>query len=87
MKIGLFTDTYYPQVNGVATSVLMLKRNLEMKGHQVYIFTTTDPKANDEETNVYRVPSIPLISSRRFGMFYDLGLAKLIKRLGIDIRK
>jgi len=30
MKIGLFTDTYYPQINGVATSVLMLKRNLKM---------------------------------------------------------
>lgn len=85
MKIGLFTDTYYPQINGVATSVLMLKKNLEMIGHQVYIFTTTDPKAESKETNVYRVPSIPFISARRVGMFYNTGLAKLIKKLGLDV--
>lgn len=85
MKIGLFTDTYYPQVNGVATSVLMLKKYLEMKGHQVYIFTTTDPKSNDKEINVYRVPSVPFISERRVGMFYNPSLAKLIKNLGLDI--
>jgi len=85
MKIGLFTDTYYPQINGVATSVLMLKENLEMRGHQVYVFTTTDPKADSKETNVYRVPSIPFISARRVGMFYNPRLAKFIKRLGLDI--
>ena len=44
MKIGLFTDTYFPQINGVAISVLMLKENLEKLGHKVYVFTTTDPK-------------------------------------------
>jgi len=85
MKIGLFTDTYYPQINGVATSVLMLKENLEMRGHKVYVFTTTDPKADSEETNVYRVPSIPFISARRVGTFYNPRLAKFIKKLGLDV--
>ena len=27
MRIGLFTDTYFPQVSGVATSIRTLKRN------------------------------------------------------------
>ncbi|KZL91726.1 glycosyltransferase family 4 protein [Clostridium magnum] len=85
MRIGLFTDTYYPQVNGVATSVLMLKENLETLGHQVYVFTTTDPKVAGEETNVYRVPSIPFISERRVAMLYNHRLAKLIKGLGLDL--
>lgn len=85
MKIGLFTDTYYPQINGVATSVLMLKENLEMRGHQVYVFTTTDPKADDRERNVYRVPSIPFISARRVGMFYNPRLSKFIRKLGLDV--
>jgi 1,2-diacylglycerol 3-alpha-glucosyltransferase len=58
MKIGLFTDIYYPQINGVATSVLMIKENLEMRGYQVYVFTTTDPKANSKEINVYIVRRI-----------------------------
>lgn len=85
MKIGLFTDTYYPQINGVATSVLMLKKNLEMRGHKVYVFTTTDPKADSKEKDVYRVPSIPFVSARRVGMFYNPRLSKIIKRLGLDV--
>ena len=31
MRIGLFTDTFPPHINGVATSVLMLKKALEKK--------------------------------------------------------
>ena len=29
MKVGLFTDTYFPQTSGVATSIQTLKRELE----------------------------------------------------------
>ena len=42
MRIGLFTDTYFPQVSGVATSIRTLKTELEKLGHTVFIFTTTD---------------------------------------------
>ena len=42
MRVGLFTDTYFPQVSGVATSIRTLKEELEKAGHEVYIFTTTD---------------------------------------------
>lgn len=31
MKIGLFTDSYFPQVSGVATSIKTLKDVLEKK--------------------------------------------------------
>ncbi len=85
MRIGLFTDTYYPQINGVATSVLMLKENLEKLGHKVYVFTTTDPKASKNERGVFRVKSLPFKSSRRIGMVYHPKLAKRIKKLGLDI--
>ncbi|GFZ29964.1 glycosyl transferase family 1 [Clostridium zeae] len=85
MNIGLFTDTYYPQINGVATSVLMLKEYLENIGHKVYVFTTTDPKVVGWEKNVYRVPSIPFASARRVGLFYNPRLAKVIKRLNLDL--
>lgn len=85
MRIGLFADTYYPQINGVATSVLMLKENLEKLGHQVYVFTTTDPLADNKEKNVYRVMSLPFKSSRRVGMVYHPRLARRIKRLELDL--
>ncbi|MGO3144479.1 MAG: glycosyltransferase family 4 protein, partial [Lactiplantibacillus plantarum] len=50
MNIGIFTDTYYPQVSGVATSIKVLRNQLERAGHQVYIFTTTDPHV---DKNIY----------------------------------
>ena len=39
MRIGLFTDTYPPFINGVSTSVQMLKTSLEKQGHQVFVVT------------------------------------------------
>ncbi|MFD1673018.1 glycosyltransferase family 4 protein [Agrilactobacillus yilanensis] len=89
MNIGLFTDTYFPQISGVATSIKTLKDTLEEKGHSVYIFTTTDPKVakDDAEPNVFRFASVPFVSftERRIairGLFQALEVAK---ELDLDI--
>lgn len=39
MKIALFTYTYFPEINGVATHVKTLKEGLERIGHQVLVVT------------------------------------------------
>ena len=39
MRIGIFTDTYPPYINGVSTSVFMLKKALERLGHKVFVVT------------------------------------------------
>ncbi len=87
MNIALFTETYYPEVNGVANSVFLLKGELERQGHNVYVITTTTPGAPKHEFNVFRVPSLPcfLITERRIGMFYQPRLAHIIKRLDLDL--
>ncbi len=87
MNIGLFTETYYPEINGVANSVFMLKTELEEIGHTVYVFTTTTPGAPEFEHNVFRVPSLPcvFITERRVGLFYQPKLASLIKKLNLDL--
>ncbi|WP_334330311.1 glycosyltransferase family 4 protein [Companilactobacillus sp. HBUAS59699] len=86
MNIGIFTDTYFPQVSGVATSIQTLKNDLERKGNSVYIFTTTDPNVSKKtiEPNIFRVSSVPFISftDRRIairGMFHAVELAKELK--------
>jgi len=48
MKIGLFSDTFYPEINGVATSILMLHRELTKRGHDVHVFA---PKCRGWEDN------------------------------------
>lgn len=87
MNIGLFTETYYPEINGVANSVYMLKHELEYRGHNVYVFTTTTPNAPEYEYNVFRVPSVPFIfiNERRVGLFYQPSLAGVIRKLNLDI--
>jgi len=85
MKIGLFTDTYYPQISGVAASVSTLKEQLISRGHDVYIFTTTDPKAEKDELNVYRLQSLPFVSKRRIGLCILPRLKKLVYKLNIDL--
>lgn len=40
MRIGLFSDTYPPEINGVANSTYILKNELERNGHDVYVICT-----------------------------------------------
>lgn len=61
MNIGLFTDSYFPQVSGVATSIETLRNQLEKRGHKVIIFTTTDPNAKLER-GIVRLPSVAFVS-------------------------
>lgn len=82
MRVGLFTDTYLPQISGVATSTQTLKQELEKLGHEVYIFTTTDRDVNRfEDPTIIRLPSVPFISfsDRRIvyrGLFAAYKIAK-----------
>ena len=61
MRIGLFTDTYPPFINGVSTSVLMLKQGLEKLGHEVFVVTVNDEAFSyKKEDNVLKIPSFPV---------------------------
>lgn len=77
MKVGFFSDSYFPQVSGVSTSIKLLKEQLEAQGHDVVIFTTTDPNAKQEE-NIVRLPSIPFVSFEDRRIAYA-GLDKCLK--------
>lgn len=60
MIIGLFTDTYLPDCNGVATSVATLKEGLEAMGHQVFVITSHRGLDIDFQENILRLPGIKL---------------------------
>jgi 1,2-diacylglycerol 3-alpha-glucosyltransferase len=94
MKVGLFTDTYAPQISGVCTSILTLKEELEKQGHEVFVFTTTDPLVTpeiaEEEAaagNIIRLRSVPFISmpERRFVMVGLPTALKIARRYDLDI--
>ena len=62
MKIGLFTDTFYPEINGVATRCLNLQRELTRRGHEVHVYA---PKCKgweeNQRENVHYLASAPLL--------------------------
>jgi 1,2-diacylglycerol 3-alpha-glucosyltransferase len=87
MNIGLFTDSYFPEISGLATSIKVLRQELKKRGHNVYIFTTSNPNDSGNHPGVFRLPSMPLIflKSRRLGLFYTPKAAKGVKHLKLDI--
>lgn len=88
MRIGLFTDTYFPQVSGVATSIRTLKTELEKLGHTVFIFTTTDKDVNRyEEWDIIRLPSVPFFAfkDRRVAYSGFSDALKIARRYQLDI--
>lgn len=89
MNIGIFTDTYFPQVSGVATSIKTLRDQLEQNGHSVYIFTSTDPKVDKDvyERNIFRFPSVPFVSftDRRIAVAGVFRALQIARDLNLDL--
>lgn len=88
MNIGLFTDTYPPEINGVATSTEMLRKTFELHGHNVYI-VTTNPHSNKMEykDRILRIPGIllkKLYNYRLAGIFHPKA-TKIIKSWKLDV--
>ena len=87
MRIGLFTDTYYPEINGVANSVFQLKKELENMGNEVYVFTVSNPAVKEKETHVYRMRSVacPLLRERRMSYSFFYHWFEIIRSLKLDL--
>jgi 1,2-diacylglycerol 3-alpha-glucosyltransferase len=62
LRIGLFTDTYAPQVNGVSISLQLVSEGLQRRGHQVTIFAPKFPGYKDDQPGVVRLPSLKYLN-------------------------
>ncbi|MGC8710118.1 MAG: glycosyltransferase [Candidatus Micrarchaeia archaeon] len=51
IKVAFYTDTYLPAIDGVVTSMLNFKRELENRGHEVYIFASGDADSKKVYSN------------------------------------
>lgn len=87
MRIALFTDSYLPTVDGVVTSVLTTRRQLEANGHEVVVFAPEDPKRRGvrEAGTIYvRAKEFRHYPGYRLAMFPGHEV-DLIKDMGIDL--
>lgn len=63
MKIGIFTDTFVPQKNGVVTSICELTKALKKKGIEVVIFAPGRSTKKEDwlGVKVYRIKAYPFM--------------------------
>ncbi len=81
MKIAFFTDTYFPQINGVTYTVSLWKRELEKRGHEVFVYYPEAPGYAPGEREI-PLKSLPFI----FYKGYNIGLPDFKKvEEGFDV--
>ncbi len=89
MRIGIFTDTYPPFINGVSTSIQMLENALRKKGHKVFIVTVNPEDMSyhfEDNGRIIRIPGIPTgIYDYRLTTFYPIKAVNKIKDWNLDI--
>ena len=89
MRIGIFTDVYYPSINGVVTSEMVLKNALEAMGHEVYVVTTKVEEFRyeyDEDERILKIPGLPTgIYDYRLSSIYPIQAVNKIRSWKLDV--
>lgn len=57
MRIGFFTNTYFPICYGSVISIESFRKNLEKLGHEVFVFAPGYPGYKDDNKKIFRYPS------------------------------
>ncbi len=94
MKIAIFSDTFPPQVNGVANTAFTSAYELARRGHDVYVFTVSHksfyngPEIHDNggSFTVVRLPSLPLPTYMEHRFSFPVGLSlRKISNINPDV--
>ena len=88
MRIGLFTDTYLPDINGVVSSVELLRKKLEELGNDVYVICTYKGLVKVKyEGKIIRLPGIEIKKLYGYTLSTPLHFLMIeeIKKLNLDI--
>lgn len=89
MRIGIFTDTYPPYINGVSTSIKMLENALIKMGHDVFIVTVNPEKMSyeyEDDGRIIRIPGIKTgIYDYRLTSVYPIKAVNKIKEWNLDV--
>ena len=83
MKIAFFTDCYLDLTGGIVTTINAEKKELEARGHTVYVFSSSYPKSVDEQKKLAKDCIFPVKSCRVFGR----GLTPIARRPAVVERQ
>ncbi len=87
MRIGIFTDTYKPDINGVATSITIVENALKARGHEVFVFAPNQELKYRPLTqeHIWRLPSVTFFGEKRYRAAIPYLFHKDIYNIPIDI--
>lgn len=88
MRIGLFSDTYTPDINGVVSSIVTLQKELEKNGHEVFIITNHKALITTQrDGNVLRLPGLELkwLYGYKLSTPYHFSARDEIKKMNLDV--
>ncbi len=89
MIIGIFTDTYFPDLNGVATATKILRDVLVEHGHEVIVVTTglKGQKKFTFENGIMRIPgaSLSFLYDYRMSFFFNQKAYRELKKIKFDL--
>jgi glycosyltransferase involved in cell wall biosynthesis len=68
VNVLMVTNTYLPQVGGVARSVASFTEEMRRQGHRVVVVAPTYAQLPDTEADVYRVPAIANFNGSDFSL-------------------
>jgi len=80
LTIGMFTDTYAPETNGVVTSIVSTARALRRRGHRVIIVAPAHPEGDEEHADIFHLRSMSFPFYPEFRMAFPLP-AKVVANL------
>jgi glycosyltransferase involved in cell wall biosynthesis len=87
VRVALFTNNYLPFCGGVTTSVETLRRGLDERGHEPWVFAPRFDGAPGGPPRVVRYPSIPAATYPEFALAipYSRRIAARVRELGFDV--
>lgn len=87
MRIGLFTDTYHPSINGIVYVIDITRKHLEDMGHEVYIFCPGGMKWQSDDEHIIRFPSVKgaFYDDYDLSIFFPPRILRKIKDLNLDL--
>lgn len=89
MIIGVFTDTYAPDINGVATACRTLHDIFVSHGHRVIVITTGLPRQREVtfQDDILRIPGMTLkfLYGYRMAFFFNKKAYRILKKIPFDV--
>lgn len=88
LKIAIFTDSYLPAVDGVVTYITRTRKELERRGHRVYIFAAGNSRTKElcrKDKRLFVFKGVKFVKYNQYTISLNPYMTKMIKKIKPDL--